>query len=326
MTLHGFDGPLAEVEPERPPAFRRPSAFTISFLVHALLLLLVMAGPRPSAVEEGGDQAAHPRYFPFYSPKQMTKVRFFDLPERKPETPRSEPFLSDADRRAHGGDPARPRADRPFSPGNDSPAGRPGAAPAQPPAPRPRDSAEAARGNDGEARGKTDPKGAPSLLALKGASSGEGQAKEAASSPRLIAPPGAALSRPSALPPVGGEGSGPSEEGGGFVDEEGISFDTKWFDWGPYAAEMVRRIKRNWRIPDLARVGMKGIVVVRFYILADGSVVEERVVKSSEIPPFDNSSFQAIAGTNPLPPLPKQLGSTREGVTVSFYYNIRPEE
>jgi TonB family protein len=110
------------------------------------------------------------------------------------------------------------------------------------------------------------------------------------------------------------------------VDSGPLSFDTVGYDWGAYAAEMIRKIKRNWDIPSLARYGIKGRLSIRFYILKDGTVEAERIVSTSGKPPFDNSSFQAIARSSPFRPLPADLGHDREGVTITFLYNIRPED
>ena len=105
-----------------------------------------------------------------------------------------------------------------------------------------------------------------------------------------------------------------------------LSFDTKGYEWGPYAAEMIRKIKRNWEIPKLAHYGLKGRLVVRFFILKDGRVEGLRLLVSSGIPPYDNASMQAIRNSSPFRPLPADLPNVREGVTITFLYNIRPED
>ncbi|MFI5119448.1 MAG: energy transducer TonB, partial [Thermoanaerobaculia bacterium] len=124
----------------------------------------------------------------------------------------------------------------------------------------------------------------------------------------------------------GGEEGGGFEREGGFVDSGPLSFDTVGYDWGAYAAEMIRRIKRNWDVPALARYGVKGRITIRFYILKDGRVEAETVLSGSGHPPFDNAAFQAIARSSAFRPLPSDLGHDREGVTVTFFYNMRPED
>jgi TonB family protein len=88
---------------------------------------------------------------------------------------------------------------------------------------------------------------------------------------------------------------------------------------------MVRRIKLHWDIPELARLGWKGSLTVRFYIMADGTVADPKIIRVSGIPPFDNAAFQAIVKSSPFRPLPEVLHEEREGVTVTFFYNMRPE-
>ena len=97
-------------------------------------------------------------------------------------------------------------------------------------------------------------------------------------------------------------------------------------DWGNYAAEMIRKIKRNWDVPALARYGVKGRLTIRFFIMKDGHVEGERILSGSGTPPFDNAAFQAIARSSAFRPLPDDLGHDREGVTVTFFYNLRPED
>jgi len=51
----------------------------------------------------------------------------------------------------------------------------------------------------------------------------------------------------------------------------------------------------------------------------------ERILSGSGTPPFDNAAFQAISRSSAFRPLPDDLGHDREGVTVTFFYNLRPE-
>jgi TonB family protein len=65
---------------------------------------------------------------------------------------------------------------------------------------------------------------------------------------------------------------------------------------------------------------------VRFFILGDGTVADAKILRSSGIPPFDFAAFQAILKSSRFRPLPEDLHSDREGVTITFFYNSRPEE
>jgi TonB family protein len=70
---------------------------------------------------------------------------------------------------------------------------------------------------------------------------------------------------------------------------------------------------------------------VRFFIMADGTVADAKIVRASGIPPFDHAAFQAIITSSPFRPLPKDLlaavpGKDREGITVTFFYNMRMDD
>ena len=65
--------------------------------------------------------------------------------------------------------------------------------------------------------------------------------------------------------------------------------------------------------------------------MADGRVEGARILSKSGVPPFDFAAFQAIVKSDPFRPLPKDLlaqvpGKDREGITVTFFYNLRPEK
>ena len=59
--------------------------------------------------------------------------------------------------------------------------------------------------------------------------------------------------------------------------------------------------------------------------MADGTVADAKIIRVSGVPPFDNAAFQAIVKSSPFRPLPADLHEEREGVTVTFFYNMRPE-
>ena len=105
-----------------------------------------------------------------------------------------------------------------------------------------------------------------------------------------------------------------------------LSFETKWFDWGPYADQLVRIVRRNWRIPMAAwwPLVMKGRSVIRFTLRKDGTVEELELLDSSGIPSFDDAALYAIKFSDPFPPLPANFPKDKERITFRFYYNIRP--
>jgi TonB family protein len=303
-------------------------AVLISIAAHVVLLVLFLLDPGLGAHRdpERGLLAG------LLSPERKeppVPIVFRSAPGPARENPtRSQP--SDADRRAGGGDSSRPRAAAPFVesvPGiADVEAGRrrgtSGSSATEARAP-----ARAARG---EAGGSGDER--PAIFGPPGTTSPDSPVIAGGTRSRegdRLASLDQAIreaARDAAVAGSGAGGAGFPNADGGFVDSGPLSFDTTWYDWGPYAEEMVRRIKLHWDIPELARLGWKGKLTIRFFILADGRVVEATIVRQSGIPPFDFAALQAILKSSPFKPLPSDLGSAREGVTVTFFYNLRPEK
>lgn len=124
----------------------------------------------------------------------------------------------------------------------------------------------------------------------------------------------------------GGEGTDAGRATGGELGtaEQGpLSFETQWFDWGPYAQQMVSRIRVNWyaNMPQLIRTGIGGVVTVRFTIQRDGRITEITVLKSSGHPPYDFAARKSIELSSPLQALPANFPNANERVTAMFYYN-----
>lgn len=301
-------------------------ALLISLLLHVVIVLLVLPGAHELWARAG---EAKPLFQlqPEASQQKPLEFEFVDLAEDREEKPaREDAPLSDLDRRAHGGSGAA--ADRPAVRGTTpqlvqadggTTFGR--GAPPQPQGPpvqqvppprpveKPRDSETAEVPREAAKEGSGEPDREP--------------AKEAK-------PPAIQLPRTGAfaLPPAaGGLPEVPDRDDGGQVDTGGLSFDTQWYDWGPYARAMLAKIRRNWLIPELARLGVTGVVKIRFYIQPDGTVTGLQILDESGKPPMDFAARDAIAHSSPFAPLPADLGATSgEGVTITFFYNTRPPE
>jgi len=299
-------------------------ALLISLLLHVLLLFLVFPGlsrvwQRVFAVEAVPKQAVTPE-------KPPLEFEFVDLPDDREEKPLKEakPKLSDRDRRAHGGQGET--ATTPSSEGNTpelvqaegsrrfgsgarprqpAPQSRP-VPPAQPRPPAP----EKTRPLPVEEEGFEPEKKTPETA----------RPQEPA---RIQLPPIGSITLPQG---IGGIRENPDRRGG-MVDSGGLSFDTQWYDWGPYAKLMLAKIRRNWRIPEIAQLGVAGRVRIRFFIEADGTVTGLRITDESGKPPMDFAARDAIAHSSPFNPLPADLtGVDKEGVTITFFYNSNPPE
>ena len=126
------------------------------------------------------------------------------------------------------------------------------------------------------------------------------------------------------LPDLGGTSGGER----GLAEQGPISFETAWYDWGPYAQSMVSRIRVNWyaNMPQLIRTGIGGVVTIRFTIQRDGRITEVIILKSSGHPPYDFAARKAIELSSPLNPLPSDFPNANERVTAMFYYNTKIPE
>lgn len=288
-------------------------AVVVSLVVHALLLWLLPRGtalvatllPAPAA------QAVEP-----VEQDEPIRFEFVDLPDQRAEAPsRPDAPGSDLSRRAHGGDGES--STKPGITGNtyqlQLAPGAPAPVPAPPTGqPEPRQPSETQR-TPQQQRAETVPEDGSTTVVR----------------PRVVEPePAPPILRglsPLAQPPNSG-GAVPDREGGQ-VDLGPLSFDTQWYDWGPYAAEMLRRIRYHWRIPEIAQLGVQGVVRIRFLIEKNGRVSGLQIQSESGHPPMDFAARDAILKASPLPPLPSDLtGVEREGVTITFYYNVRPPD
>ena len=281
-------------------------ALEVSLLLHLLLALFLpqtytlaaslMPKPEPAAPTSPADE-----------PIQFELV---ELPSQREEEPsRTAAPRSDLSRRAHGGEgepDVRPGMTgttpdlrlSPPSPGRAERQVPPGAAAAPP-----EERAHAREQDEADAAG--------SVLMPQ---------EEPAARPAPV------LKGLSQLREGGGSAGAVPDRRGGRVDLGPLSFDTQWYDWGPYAAEMLRRIRYHWRIPEIAMLGVAGVTRIHFFIDKNGAVSGLEILMDAQHPPMTFAARDAILDASPLPPLPSDLGSDREGVTITFYYNTRPPD
>jgi TonB family protein len=311
------------------PAFPVERAVLGSLAAHVLLFVFLLSAP--GAFHDPRKGLLAPLVPPEKSDEEKIPVIFKEAPGPARENPKKSD-LSDADRRAGGGDRSKPRADSPFvperqgrqglQPGPRRPAGAPPAGSPEAPS-RQADRQQSTAQQPGGATKESETADLEAIRVPKSETEGQGSAA-GRSGAALQGLNEAIRDAARGVGAPGDEGAGFPNPGGGFVDSGPLSFDTTWYDWGPYAAEMVRRIKLHWDVPDIARIGIKGKVTIRFYILADGRVEGATILSRSGVPPFDYAALQSIVTSSPFRPLPRDLGSEREGVTVTFFYNIRP--
>ena len=104
-----------------------------------------------------------------------------------------------------------------------------------------------------------------------------------------------------------------------------ILSDTLGVDFAPYLQRMRMQIMNNWMnlIPEAARAPLrkKGMVVIEFSILKDGTVTGVRLVGPSGDISLDRAAFGAITASNPMPQLPTDFRGDYFTIRGRFFYN-----
>jgi hypothetical protein len=111
-----------------------------------------------------------------------------------------------------------------------------------------------------------------------------------------------------------------NQRGGQTEQEPDIQFDSKGVEFGPWLRRFVAQVKRNWIIPQAAWT-QKGRVVIQFFVLKDGTILDIRVVQPASIEGFTTAAFNALKMSNPTVALPPEYPTDRVFFTVTFHYN-----
>ncbi|MEB3206550.1 MAG: TonB family protein [Vampirovibrionales bacterium] len=90
-------------------------------------------------------------------------------------------------------------------------------------------------------------------------------------------------------------------------------------DFGPYIAELQRRIKRNWTPPSDNR---NKRIVALFTIGRDGGLRKLVIQRSSGVASADDAAIAAIRASSPFRPLPPNYRGNEIDVQFIFDYNV----
>ena len=288
--------------------------------LHALLLILILLGPRlpwvREVLERQQQQALEEQQRELERQKERDRARFVfvqprvDFAAPKPP-PRAD--LSDLDRRARTVERApNPTNSLPFARGNspermeaEPPAAAPKPAPS--PAPQPSDSDT----------------GKPSLTLPDAPSAPERAVDSRQAEPRgpavgVIADAIRNVRRYAQQENFGNLRGGQDQNVG-----ESIQFDSKGVEFGPWLARFIAQVRSNWMIPQAA-MSMRGHVSITFYVHKDGRITDVTVARPSAVDAFTLSGRNAILTSNPTIPLPPEYPDPKAFFTVTFYFNEQP--
>jgi TonB-like protein len=123
---------------------------------------------------------------------------------------------------------------------------------------------------------------------------------------------------------IGSSGGGGGQGFGGNAVE--ILTPTEGVDFSTYIARVLASVKRNWYsvMPESARLGDKGKVVLQFRIMRNGVVPEQEPVMmgSSGKEPLDRAASSSIRASTPFEPLPSAFSGPYIELRFIFLYNI----
>lgn len=99
--------------------------------------------------------------------------------------------------------------------------------------------------------------------------------------------------------------------------------DASGFDFKPYLMQVLASVRRNWMsvIPESAKMGRKGQVLIQFIIDRHGSVPKLVIATSSGTEAFDRAAVAGVSASNPFPPLPAEFKGDQIRLQLAFSYN-----
>lgn len=100
--------------------------------------------------------------------------------------------------------------------------------------------------------------------------------------------------------------------------------DPMGVDFKPYLIQILAIVRRNWYavIPEVARLGRQGKVVIQFAIGRDGHVPKLVIVSPSGTEALDRAAVAGISASNPFPPLPADYRGLQIRLQFTFLYNM----
>jgi TonB family protein len=99
-------------------------------------------------------------------------------------------------------------------------------------------------------------------------------------------------------------------------------------DFRPYLVSVLSAVRRNWFavMPESAKRGLPGKVVIQFAVSRDGSVPKLVIASSSGTPALDRAAVAGISASTPFPPLPSGFRGLTVRLQLVFLYNMRASQ
>ena len=318
---------LAELADERFYA-RRRETFLLSVIVHLLVILVIVTNP-----------GLFERRLPLPRQEQREVTMLYEPPPERPKVPAPKPLPEVPKTEPRLEEPSRELLSRLFQPPPDLPI-----APKSAEKPPPRGAGE---GKEQMARQlppigipnfpeppKEPPKERPTLEPVPRAEQTPSPSQAQLTLPAL-APPSRGtedILRGMAKEHAAGGGNvlggdypgfDPSQPGLNIPGPQILS-DTMGVDFQPYLLRIYLLVRRNWYavIPEIARLGRQGRVVLQFTILRDGTVPDLTLMSGSGTTSMDTAALSSIRLSNPFPALPPEFPGDHILLRFTYLYNI----
>jgi TonB family protein len=100
--------------------------------------------------------------------------------------------------------------------------------------------------------------------------------------------------------------------------------DPKGVDFKPYMIQVLMAVRRNWLsiLPESARLGRRGRVVIQFAIDRTGAVPKVVIAEGAGTDALDRAAVAAISASVPLPALPAEYKGDQIRLQLAFSYNM----
>jgi TonB family protein len=104
----------------------------------------------------------------------------------------------------------------------------------------------------------------------------------------------------------------------------------KGSDFTAFSSHWLQAVKRKWfeKMPESARMGDKGRVVVRLEVEKDGALLDQEVTleTSSGRKGLDKAAVAAIRAAAPFEHLPESFAGPNVELRCEFMYNLPPQK
>jgi len=100
--------------------------------------------------------------------------------------------------------------------------------------------------------------------------------------------------------------------------------DAKGVDFRPYLIQVLTVVRRNWLaiLPESARLGQRGRVLIQFAIDRNGGVPKLVIAEGAGTESLDRAAVAAVSASYPFPPLPTEYKGDEIRLQFAFSYNM----